>query len=415
MPYYVVSTAQEAQAAVDRGDIAFMPWQERFIFGDEENRAAITGRGSGKTLAGVYAAAVITGHKDLAPCTFIIASPTYPNLKRAILPKFFKVFEPFLERYDRQDHTAYLKNKSVVYFISLEHLDKATRGPEATGFWIDEARELHDVEGFNLLKATLRENPRHRVALVTSTPCGRSHWLYDQFGNGKPDTMLVTSRTDDNLFTSAAYKQSLRDQYGVGYFARQELDGQFVDQEGEIFHPSYFKVGVPPEGIVWDRKVRGWDLAVSVRDKADFTVGVLLARSGDDVWVLDVTRGKWEWPVSRVVIGETAGADGYEVPVSVEVNAQQRGLVDDLCAKELRDRTVVPVQRVKDKMTYALPLAVKGKRGELYLREGDWTQDFIDEFVTFDGKGKFHDDRVDATANAFKALDTVKPEVLGWF
>jgi predicted phage terminase large subunit-like protein len=67
----------------------------------------------------------------------------------------------------------------------------------------------------------------------------------------------------------------------------------------------------------------------------------------------------------------------------------------------------VPFKAVKvdtDKYTRALAWANLAEEGRVYLVQGPWIDDFLDEVCRFTGRGDAHDDQVDAVSLAFGML-----------
>ena len=60
------------------------------------------------------------------------------------------------------------------------------------------------------------------------------------------------------------------------------------------------------------------------------------------------------------------------------------------------------LRETKDKETRALPLAAQAEAGNVHLLEGDWNEDFLNEYSNFGNKG--HDDQVDAGTGAYNIL-----------
>lgn len=277
------------------------------------------------------------------------------------------------------------------------------RGPSRAWFWMEEAAYLADgLQCFQILLATLREHGRMGQAWLTTTPRGKG-WIHDLFKlTTDPDYRLFTASTDSNEFTSDKYKQVLRASYGVGWFARQELDGEFCDPEGSLFQRNWFQVVDAAPGFT--RLYRGWDLAVSTKSSADYTVGVLVGVTADqDLYVLDVVRGRWEWPDAKRIIIQTARADGPGTTICVESVAFQLAAVQELRREAaLAQHVTVEIRADRDKLSHALPIASRAQAGKVFLRRGQWVAAFLDEFCAFTGDGKTHDDQVDGTTIAYR-------------
>lgn len=372
-------------------------------------RAFVGGRGSGKTYAGCYAALTAAGR---GRATGVIVAPTYPMVTDDVLPVFLRLAGPLVRGFNRSDMTVSLLNGSRVLFRSAsnaEHVNRL-RGLTASWFWLDEAAHIPEgEEAWKILLATLREGGRMGRAWITTTPRGRD-WIYNTFVlSGNEDYALFSSHTADNTFVSDEYKAKLTEAYGVGWFARQELAGEFCDPEGALFQRQWFRmVDDAPEFV---RTYRGWDLAVTTKSSSDYTVGCKIGVSEtQDIYVLDIVRGRWEWPDAKRVIVQTAQADGEAATVCVESVAFQLAAVQELRRESaLSQYVVTEIRAERDKLSHALPIASKAQANKVCVVRGAWNSAFLDELSAFSGDGRGHDDQVDALTIAYRGA--AKPQV----
>jgi hypothetical protein len=104
---------------------------------------------------------------------------------------------------------------------------------------MDEASLMED-EVFNICIGRLREGGRMGFLTATFTPKGMGHWTYDVFGRGdRENTALFRSKTSQNPFLAREFVGAVSKQYSDRQ-ANQELDGEFVDQEGAEWPNSHF-------------------------------------------------------------------------------------------------------------------------------------------------------------------------------
>jgi len=368
-------------------------------------RAFIGGRGAGKTWSGAVAALKLAGS---FPCRGVACAPSFPNLRDYVVPEILKHGEGIIEKYNRADHDIYLKNGSLISCRSAEteqKADAAFRGPSNHWFWLDEAREM-DYRVWQIALPTLREGGKAGYGFITTTPNGKTHWIYEKFVNqDNEDYALFTSGTRENPYLHEKTIKAIEDDYGVGSWAKQELGGEFVDPEGALFGRSDFQI---VDEVPLDRLdlARSWDLAVSVKTSADFTCGALLGISSDnDIYVLDMVRVKSEWPETRSTIIQTALIDGEDTRILMEKVAFQAAAIQELHQeRDLSRHIIEECIPDRDKLTRALPVASKARAGKVYLRRGAWNAIFLDEACSFTGDGKEHDDQVDAVSQAYRWL-----------
>ena len=384
--------------------------QRTFLSSPATRTAYVGGRGSGKTFAGVLKSLAVSGRK---PCQGTIIAPTYTMLRDSISPVFEALGRTAIAVKRRSANEYELINGSLVRLRSADDPEKL-RGPSNTWIWLDEAA-LMDRYVWRILLATLRESGGSGYAWATTTPRGKKNWVYEVFNNAPPNYSLVHSTTRENPFLAEELLEDLEREYGIGWFGKQELLGEFVEPEGALFQRHWLRTAdrVPSE---FEYLVRGWDLALTTKTSSDYTVGVKVGITADqDIYVLDVVRGKWEWPDGRNIVVNTALMDGTVCTVAVETIAFQLAAIQELYRDERLSAYVIDsVSADRDKLSHALPVASRAKAGRLYIVPGVWNQDFIDEMCTFTGDGKDHDDQVDGLSIALRSITGPIPRIETW-
>lgn len=154
------------------------------------------------------------------------------------------------------------------------------------------------------------------------------------------------------------------------------------------------------------RLVRFWDLALSSKTSADYTVGVLmgLTKFGRLI-ILDVQRFQAEWDDVPNKIKDVALMDGPGVQVGVETAFFQTRAVQNLLKMpQLRQYVIKGYPPDKDKYTRALPFAARVGADMVDVLKRGWTESYLDELCAFPLGA--HDDQVDATSGAYTMLDT---------
>jgi predicted phage terminase large subunit-like protein len=150
--------------------------------------------------------------------------------------------------------------------------------------------------------------------------------------------------------------------------------------------------------------VRFWDLAMSERTHADYTVGVKMGlQDNGRTVVLDVVRRQLEWDHVPALMADTALADGPEVQVGFEEKGYMSRAGQALAADHrLHHFGIFGYPKDKDKVTNALPFAARVGLKMVDLVEAHWNNDFLDELMSFPLGA--HDDQVDAAAGAYEML-----------
>lgn len=171
---------------------------------------------------------------------------------------------------------------------------------------------------------------------------------------------------------------------------------------GHIIKREWFQItDKPPADLRW---VRFYDPAVSEKEQADYTASVSGAVDAyGNLYLRSMIRGRWSWPKLRQLIIRVAKIE--QCHIGVEVNATQKGLFDDLAAqKEMRYSPLTGYTSVKSKLVRALPWITRAEMGKVFLVNGPWVEDFIDECVKFTGNDDEHDDQVDAVSGVWTML-----------
>jgi predicted phage terminase large subunit-like protein len=179
-----------------------------------------------------------------------------------------------------------------------------------------------------------------------------------------------------------------------------------IPATGGLFNRKWFGkdkvVARAPEGLNWKR---GYDLAVSTRTSADYTASFRCAfDTQGNLYIADGFRKRIEYPDQRRYVVARMQAE-KKTEHGIEKALHGQALIQDL--RRLPEVRGVPFKAVKvdaDKYTRALAWANMAEEGRVYLVQGSWINDFLDEVCRFTGKGDAHDDQVDAVSLAVGLL-----------
>ena len=372
--------------------------QAAFLDSEALYRGFVGGRGAGKSFIGALDLLMRAEDDRL----YGVYAPTYPMLRdsswRALLEMGRRL--KFIRNINRTEMRVTLGNGAEVLFRSVDDPERA-RGPNLSGAWLDEASLMHQ-DAYTIIIACLRERGKQGWLSATFTPRGKTHWTFDTFGTGRANTALFHARTADNPFLPPDFAETLRAQY-PSQFALQELEGNFVDVQGNVFKRDWFKVVEnAPEGLRW---VRYWDLAASVKDSADYTASVAMALAQDgNLYLRDMVRGKWEWPDAEKVMVQTMLT---ESGTTHGIEKAMHGLAALQALTRRRELVRVPIKGIdvdRDKLSRALPLSARAEQGKVCLVRGAWISSFLDELTSFSGDGKTHDDQVDTASGGLAMM-----------
>jgi predicted phage terminase large subunit-like protein len=156
------------------------------------------------------------------------------------------------------------------------------------------------------------------------------------------------------------------------------------------------------------KSVRYWDKAGTAKGKGAYTVGVLISRMKNGMFLVDdVKRGRWASEEREKIIKQTAEADGAEVWVVVEQEPGSGGLESAQgTIKNLAGSLVEKDRPTGDKEQRADPLSVQVNNGNVMLRVAEWNVLYKEEFSLF--PNSTYKDQVDATSGGFNFLTKKK-------
>ncbi len=177
-----------------------------------------------------------------------------------------------------------------------------------------------------------------------------------------------------------------------------------VPAEGGIFKQAWFSPALdvcPPI----TRAVRYWDLAMSEKTSADYTVGVKLGQGEDGhYYILDVVRRQIDWGNLTEWMASVILEDGRNVAQGIEEKGYMSRAIQNLNADpRLHNYEIWGYPVDKDKVTRALPYAAKCGASLVHVLNRHWTQEYVDELCSF--PSGTYDDQVDGSSGAWAMID----------
>ena len=177
---------------------------------------------------------------------------------------------------------------------------------------------------------------------------------------------------------------------------------QPTNDEGAILKRDWWKVWPSEEPPPVEYIIQSYDTAYSKKETADFsaitTWGVFYpdADSGPNIILLDVTKGRWDFPELKRI-----AKDQYDQwsPDNVLIEAKATGIT---LQQELR-RMGIPVTMYspggrragQDKVSRAHSVAPLLEAGMVWAPDTDWAEDLVEECAAFPNGD--NDDLVDST------------------
>lgn len=211
----------------------------------------------------------------------------------------------------------------------------------------------------------------------------------------------------------------------------QEYLNEPRPSETQMFYPEKWPTyAKTPKELSY---FQSWDLAISEKEYADYTVGFTIGVDEDNnVYVLERRKGHWDFNRQLSEIGDMGNrwaAGGQLAAIGIESVAYQAAAV-----QEALRRTMLPIVPVtpqqadglhkagaKDKVSRARLLEARAGAGKVYRpihidedgkqRDPEWWSDFVTE-ATFFPAGA-HDDQIDALNQAVK-LAGAQVSAINW-
>ncbi|NVZ08010.1 phage terminase large subunit [Allochromatium humboldtianum] len=242
-----------------------------------------------------------------------------------------------------------------------------------------------------------------------------SGWLEDEMRQGQGDTFEIVRypmiAIEDETYRRKGealhperrdLQESLRIKQAVGprvWAALYQQDPQA--DGGQYFSRDMFKFYTPPAPprlAVY----AAFDLAIGKNDRNDFTVGAVIGvDANDDIWVLDIVRGRWDshriveeiLQVQRVWKPVMIGLEKGHISMAIGPYLDKRIAEEKLYETNIKD---LPPGR-RDKLSRARAIQGRMRQGKVkFPQQAEWLDPLMSEMLAFpDGR---HDDQVDALA-----------------
>lgn len=208
--------------------------------------------------------------------------------------------------------------------------------------------------------------------------------------NRTPGTALWPERYDEKALEQIRFTIGERE-FAALYQQRP------APLEGAMFKRQWLVKGAVPRAGA--RIAMGVDLALSLKQSADYTAIVIIARDElGKLYVLDAVRERCDFPTALQLIKDMA-AKWKPAQIGIETVAFQAVVV-----QELLRTTTLPIRGItpdRDKVTRAQPLALRYEQGMVSHAIGlqSW---FESELLSFPQSE--HDDGVDALVYAYQTV-----------
>ncbi|TXN03827.1 phage terminase large subunit [Methylobacterium sp. WL64] len=196
--------------------------------------------------------------------------------------------------------------------------------------------------------------------------------------------------------------EEMRRAVGSMTFAAMYLQDP-VPPDGNVIRREWLKYfDREPDAAVLKYFVASWDTASTLDATSSYSVGMLWGWDGENYYLLELVRGRWETPELRSKILETVRAWRPDETL-IEDTELGRSLQQDI----RRTSSVrVHLRRPRyDKRARLLAQSARFEAGQVWIPASEpWTHDYVSELLAFPfGRS---DDQVDATSQALDYLVT---------
>ncbi len=176
-----------------------------------------------------------------------------------------------------------------------------------------------------------------------------------------------------------------------------------VPTEGAVFKREWFKQRVERMPLNVKRKVRGYDLALSVKQTADYTASGLTGfDASGNLYIDDVFWKRISYPDQKKFIIKKMLSEP-RVEHAIEEAFHGLALIQDLrTERKIRHIAFKGVRVDTDKLVRAQAWANLAEEGKVILVNGPWIEPFLDILCNFTGHNDEIDDPVDAISVAVR-------------
>jgi phage terminase large subunit-like protein len=197
--------------------------------------------------------------------------------------------------------------------------------------------------------------------------------------------------------------------YGSG--AAQELDAiPATNSINTLFHKEKFKL-IEPSRIPqsFDNVVLAWDTAATANANSCYTVAILLGKVGEIYYILNWYYCKKDAASTNKFILETCQQQNKYVPIYIEIEGGSQSLLwlENSIKPQLKGHKVFGSNPSGSKLLRAVPAANKVNEGRVFVKDCEWTEEFLNIIKKFEGKSgvPLVTDTGDALSLAFTEID----------
>lgn len=322
--------------------------------------------------------------------------------------------------WNKTEKTVEFENGSFVHFRTADD-PQSLRGAGVDILWVDEAAFIKTKEAYDVARPALSD--KMGMVITTTTPHGKN-WFHTMFFSGKalddPHQFRVEYTSLDNPYFHREEWQYVKETMHPALFAQEymasfdamaglTLNGEWLHYytlgEADLAHDL---VGLPrgADGKLKMRKYLGVDPSTGESDDEFAIACIGVSEDLTQGFLLDYWKGTIQFPDQVDKIREYQLKWRPEL-IGIESNAYQRVLAQQ--ANRLQGFPgIVPVMSKGSKTERLISMSPIFKIGKLRIHEKH--ADFIDQWVSYDGKSKINrDDLLDAVEIGLGVAGVILP------
>jgi len=306
----------------------------------------------------------------------------------------------FIAWYINQDTGYPIPERSGVIRYFVRHLDNIYWADSEAELW-DKVQDMMPEEdyhplSFTFIAARLDDNP----ALIKKDP-------------GYRGRLMALPLVERERLLGGNWKI----EYTAGTMFRREwfkpIKRSEVPYEVEVIDERSPEFGRRRAGErkkkIRIRKVRWWDTAGTdpnpENKDPDWTAGLLMGELEGRFYLIDLQHDRISQAGMEAMMESTAELDGVEVDIGLEVEPGSAGKreADRLKRTIFSGHTFRGERSTGDKVTRAKAFSSACENGLVYMVEGDWNAEYLNDMIHFPNP-KYHDDCVDVSSACHEYL-----------